>query len=268
MGKYRANHTHRDAKGKLHFKPEDEWIYSDVEPIVSQELWAQCSSILSKRKDRPAAGPKPVHLFAGLLYCGCGWKMYVFCRSPKYVCARCRNKIPMEDLEYLFRDELQEFFVSKNKVQSHLLSANDHLTSMRTQLVTHEAKLQKVRGEMRKVYQLYTSDKVSPDGFGRLYKPLEDQERSLAVELPKLQGEVDALESRTLAADDVVAEARSLYQTWPKLGHEAKRKVIESITEKIVVSKDEFHITFCYGASCEELTNRQRNLLGSWRRSA
>jgi site-specific DNA recombinase len=267
-GQYRANHTQRDSKGKLHLKPESEWVYTEVEPIVSEELWNACNSLLQGRKDRPKPGPKPVHLFAGLLFCSCGWKMYVFSRSPKYVCSRCKTKIPMMDLENLFRDELAEFFVSKEKVQAHLLSANEQLTAMKARVASHETQLQQVRSEMRKVYQLYTANQVSVDGFGRLYKPLEDQERSLAAELPRLQGEADALEIRELAAEDVVNEATNLHATWPKLSHEAKRRVIESITERIVVSKDEFHITFSYGATCEELTKRQRNLSDSWQQRA
>jgi len=70
---------------------------------------------------------------------------------------------------------------------------------------------------MRKTYQLYQGDQISPEGFGKLYRPLEDQERSLAAELPKLQGEVDALETQQLSADELVSEASNLHRLWPKL---------------------------------------------------
>ena len=113
---------------------------------------------------------------------------------------------------------------------------------------------------MRKVYQLFQSDQVSPEGFGKLYRPLEEQERSLATELPKLQGELDALEMTQLAADEVVTEANNLHKRWPTFTPEEKRRIIESITEKIVVKGDEIDITFCYLPSSEELTKRQRNL--------
>ena len=96
-----------------------------------------------------------------------------------------------------------------------------------------------------------------------IYRPLEDQERSLAAELPKLQGEVDALEIHQLAADDVVAEASNLHNRWPTFTQEEKRRIIESITEKITVKGDEIDITLCYMPSCEELTKRQRNLSDS-----
>ena len=260
---YRANHTYRDAKGKLVKKPESEWVSTPVEAIISEELWKQCHAILEARDGKRPQGPKPVHPFAGLLYCGCGQKMYVFSRSPKYVCPKCRTKIPIEDIEAIFREELHDFFLSKAKVQAHLAKADEHLQSRKECLAAHVRQLEKTRAEMRKVYQLFQADQVTPDGFGKLYRPLEDRERALATELPKLQGEVDALEVRQISADEVVAEATNLHRLWPKLTAEEKRKFIESTTEKIVVSGDEIDITLCYMPSSEELTTRQRNLSGS-----
>lgn len=262
-GIYRANHTYRDGKGKLHLKPEEEWVLTPVEPIIPEELWNRCKALLDDRKTKKPPGPKPVHLFAGLLYCGCGQKMYVFSRSPKYICPKCRNKIPMEDMEGIFRDELQGFFASKERIREHLKSADQNLQDKKGRVEAHSRQLERVRSEMRKVYQLYQSDQVSAEGFGKLYRPLEDQERSLAAELPKLQGEVDALEMYHLAADEVVEEASNLYSRWPSFSSAEKRKIIESITEKIVLKGDEIDITLCYVPSSEELTIRQRNLSGS-----
>ena len=73
-----------------------------------------------------------------------------------------------EDIEAIFRDELQNFFVSKEKVKAHLASANGHLSGMKARLAAHTRQLEKVRAEMRKVYQLYQTDHVSPEGFGKL----------------------------------------------------------------------------------------------------
>jgi len=262
-GMYRANHSYRDGDGKLIAKPESEWVFTPVEPIVPEALWKQCNDLLRDREGKRPPGPKPTHPFAGILFCGCGQKMYVFSRSPKYVCLKCRNKIPIVDIEAIFREELERFFVSKEKVMDHLSRANEHLAEKKQRLTAHNRQIEKVRAEMRKVYQLYQTDQVSPEGFGKLYRPLEDQERSLTTELPKLQGEVDALEMQQLSADEVVAEATNLHKLWPKFTDDEKRRIIESITEKIVVAGDQVDITLCYMPSSEELTKRQRNLSGS-----
>lgn len=264
-GLYRSNHTYRDSAGKLKAKPESEWALTPVQPIVSEDLWNECNNSINTRKAGTRIGPKPVHLFAGLLTCGCGQKMYVFSRTQKYICSKCRTKIPMEDIEGIFRDELKDFFVSQDRIRSHLLSANQNLADKKTRLASHTHQLEKVRGEMRKVYQLYQSDKISPDGFGKLYRPLEDQERSLAAELPKLQGEIDALEMNSLSADQVVEEATNLHRRWPQLDAERKRSIIESVVENIVLTRDAINITYCYLPSSEEFTKQQRNLSDSSR---
>jgi site-specific DNA recombinase len=265
-GLYRANHTYRDGHGKLMLKPKSEWVLTPVEAIVSEELWNTCNNILDGRKDnRP--GPKPVQLFAGLLFCGCSehQKMYVFSRSPKYVCPKCRNKITISDIEQIIQDELAEFFVSKDRVREHLAEASENLRAKREQLANHERQIGKVQAEMRKTYQLFQADQLSPEGFGKLYRPLEEQERALTVELPKLQGELDALEMHHLSADEVVSEASNLHRMWPKLNHDERRNIIESIIEKIVLSGEEISVTYYNVPSSEELTKRQRHLSGSSR---
>lgn len=267
-GMYRANHTYRDSKGKLIDKPESEWVFTPVEPIISEDLWKQCNDILQTRRDGKAPGPKTVQLFAGLLFCGCGAKMYVFARSPKYVCPKCRNKIPIVTMEGIFKEQLEDYFISADRVREHLSSANTHLAAKKEHLAAHMRQVEKVKAEMRKVYDLYQSDQISPEGFGKLYKPLEEQERALAAELPRLQGEIDALEMHQLSADEIVSEATNLHRLWPKFTPEEKRRIVESITEKITLAGDEIDITFWNAPSSEELTKRQRNLSDSWRRPA
>jgi hypothetical protein len=191
--------------------------------------------------------------------------MYVFSRSPKYICLKCRNKIPSDDMENIFKAELEDFFISKEKVEEHLSNAHTELIAKKEHLESHRKQLEKVRAEMRKTYQLFQTEHITPEGFGKVYRPLEEQERSLAGEFPKLQGEVDALEIKKLSADEVVHEATNLHRLWPSLEKEEKRKIVESITEKIVVNGDQIDITLSYLPSCEELTKRQRNLWDSWR---
>lgn len=73
-----------------------------IEQIVDQELWDRCQDILSEQKAKGGAKRSVRHLFAGLLYCQCGQKMYVPTSSKKYVCADCRAKVTKSDLEIVF----------------------------------------------------------------------------------------------------------------------------------------------------------------------
>jgi site-specific DNA recombinase len=263
-GFYRANHTYRNANGKLLQKPQSEWVLTPVPAIVTDELWQQCNDIITERKSKRPLGPRPVHLFSGLLKCGCGGAMYIYVRSPKYVCHKCRNKIPAEDLENVVREELKSFFVSEQKIQQHLRAADENIGSLRDRVASHKTQLERIRAEARKVYQLFQADQLTPDGFGKLYRPLEEQEASLSKELPLLEGELDAMEMRFANAGETAAEAADLYRLWPTMKSEAKRQVLESIVEKITLTGDTIDITLCYLPSSEELTKKQRNLWGSW----
>lgn len=264
-GTYRAHHTYNDSTGRRKLKAKGEWVEIPVEPIVSLELWEQCNALLAERTSgkKPRAR-KPVHLFSGLLYCQCGPKMYVLTASPKYVCPKCRNKIPIEDLEAIFQEQLRGFVVSKPEIESKLAEADSALQELEARLEAHGQQLKRVQGEMKRVYDLYIAEQVSVEGFGKLYRPLEDQERKLSDEYPRLQGELDALRTNRTSADDLLQEALTLHESWPTLALDHKRSVMESITEKIVVGKDSVDISLCavptYVSSLPDLVKRQRNL--------
>ena len=163
-------------------------------------------------------------------------------------------------METIFKEELKDFFVSKENIQARLLGANQHLAERKRHLEAHNGQLEKVRAEMRKTYQLYQADQITPEGFGKLYRPLEEQEKALATEQDKLQGEVDALSVRQVSADEVVKEATNLHQLWPKFSRDEKRSVVESIVEKIVLTPDRVDISYCGVGSSTEFTKQQQNL--------
>jgi site-specific DNA recombinase len=263
-GIYRANHTYRDGKGKLHLKPEAEWILTKVDRLISDDLWETCNSLITSRTHgNQKRARKTVHLFAGLIYCSCGQKMYVFSRSPKYICRKCKRKIPMEDMEAIFREQLEDYFVSPEKIQKHLEVSNEELQSKKQHLDNHIRELETVRAEMQKTYKLYQADQITVEGFGPIYKPLEVREKQLSHELAKLQGAYDSLKISRISADEVIKEATTLHKIWPRLGPEEKRRIVESVTERIVLGDKEIDISLSYLPSSEELIKRQRNLSDS-----
>ena len=91
--------------GRYELKPREEWVWSEVEAIVSAELWEECNALLAERKRGKKPTKKVRHLFAGLVLCDdCGHKMYVSSNSPKCICGKCRRKLPTEDLEMILRN--------------------------------------------------------------------------------------------------------------------------------------------------------------------
>jgi site-specific DNA recombinase len=79
-------------------------------------------------------------------------------------------------------------------------------------------------------------------------------------ELPKLQAEVDFLKINKLSADDILHEACTLYDRWPKLPTEEKRKIVECLVEKIVIGDGEIDITLSHLPTSEEACKNQQGL--------
>ncbi len=267
-GLHRLNYTKSLGENKKWvLKPEDDWVLMKVEPIVSEELWDQCNSILQdqeKKNKRPAR--KAVHLFTGFAFCSCGNKMYVPSNSPKYTCYQCRNKIGDSDLEEIFHQQLKTFFFSSSEISDYLNKA-DHIIKEKEELLRSlEEKKQKVEREMQKVYRSYIDEELDVKEYGRQYRPLVERRDQIENQIPELQGEIDFLRIQYLSSDQILNEAKDLYSRWPNLIADEKRKIIENITEKIIVGTDDISINLCYIPTTSKImTSEQRNFRDSSR---
>lgn len=245
-GHYRANYSRSDGVKRL-FKPESEWVWTRVEPLVSEELWNECNAYLTdraaqyKRNGRPA-----VQLFAGVTFCSCGTKMYVPSNTPKYVCKSCRNKIPKGDLEQVFHEKLRDFFLDPEEVAGYLSEGDAVLREREALLDALERERSRVSSEADKLYRLYQDDQLSAKSFGDRHRPLEERARQFDLEIPRLQGEVDFLKIQQLSAADFATEAGFLYARWPEMSFEERRQIVELVVERIVVGQGEIEISLSY----------------------
>ena len=262
-GLHRANFTQSPGKHKMwKLKPQEEWIYAKVEPIVSEELWTQCNAILDeqqKKHRRPAR--RPVYLFTGVVYCTCGSKMYVPSNSPKYTCYACRTKIGVDDLESIFHEQLKTFLFSTEELDKYLAETTTTISEKEALLATLMEEKQKLKAEMDRILRLYLDGHLPKENFDEHYQPVCERHKQITNQLPELQGEIDFLKIQHLSKDEVVYEARDLHSRWPTLDFPEKRAIVEIITEKVMVGKDEVAINLCYlPASVKTLTESQRNL--------
>jgi site-specific DNA recombinase len=247
-------------------KPESEWGQIECEPIVSVATWNQVNQILEEQsKAWKKPGRLPTQTFSRLAWCKCGGKMYARHDSPKYLCRKCNNKIPIADLESIFQEELKGFFADPKRLATSLNQAAQTLREKTAQLESHQQAIAKVREEMHQTHQLYLKQQISGDGFRDLYRPAEDRMKQLQAELPKLQAELDVLKVNQLSAEDILAEAYSLYDRWPSLPLDDRRKIAEAVCEKMVIGGDEIDITLSCLPSSEELCKNQTLLSGRCR---
>jgi site-specific DNA recombinase len=261
-GVHRANFTRRVAGDKpWALKPEHEWVWSPVEAIVSEELWQRCNDLLESRKtEQKRPGKRPVHVFAGLVFCSCGKKMYVPSNTPKYVCTACRNKIPIVDLEGIFMDELKGYLLSPERVAEYLSKADQTVSEKSRLLDTLRKERDKVKDEAEKTYRLYLEGALTVAQFKEIYQPLDTRKHQLEDEIPRAEAELDLLKIKDLSSEQIMLEARNLADRWPKMDIENRRKIVEMLVETITVGKGEIDLKLCYLPTYEELTIKQRTL--------
>lgn len=268
-GVRRANYTKSLGNGRAwKWKPEADWVLSPVEPIVTADVWDRCNAMIEETgRSRRRPGPRPVHLFTGVVYCHCGQRMYVPSNMPKYTCYRCRNKIPVGDLEAVFQERLASSVTAPNEIGELLAEADETLREKGALVETLTGEAQGVRRGMDKVYKLYLNDQITGEGFKREYGPLEQRLAELSNEIPRLQAEADLLRMQYLSRDELLHEAQNLYGNWSALTFEEKRQLVENIVERITIGPDEIEIALSYlpppVSPGEDMAEKQHNLTDS-----
>ena len=195
--------------------------------------------------------------------------MKVPSNNRKYICPVCHNKISIIDLEEIYHHQLKNFFFSSKEIVSYLKSTDDSIRTKEELLENLKKQQDKTESEMKKIYRLYMEDKISPDGFGDTYRPLENRLAEIRAEIPELQSEVDFLKIQYLSSDDIVSQFQSLYERWTTLDREEKRIIVEHTVERISVGTDEIDIELGYLPSSSELmASRQHENTDSSKRRA
>lgn len=247
-GLRRVNYTYQNAKtGTPHLKPEEEWTYVEVEPIVSEELWGQVNAILAeraeKREKRP--GRKSRHLFTGLVRCACGTKMYVPSRVTDYRCKACSNSITAEDLEAIFMAKLKEWLTPETVV-SILLQSDQLVQTRKLRRDSVASQLSKAEAEVQQLLQLHSSGEIPTEGFRSHYQPLHDRCMQLREELARTQGELDCFSIELLSEAQALEKAKGLVAHLEEGSLELKRQALEALVKEIEVGKGEVVLSLNY----------------------
>ena len=178
--------------------------------------------------------------------------------SPKYICRGCRNKISIADLDGIFCEEIKGYSLSPEAIANYLKSSDETANGKERLIAVQQEELQRVRKEIQRTYDLYQQEKLDADGFSKFYTPLEERRKQLEAEIPRLEAQVDILKVNNLSAAEIASQASNLYDHWQTMQPEEKRGIIEVITDKIIVGKDEITINLSYAPSCKDIANRWR----------
>jgi site-specific DNA recombinase len=258
-GTRRANYTQTtNPNGAWELKPEGDWILVSVEPIVTEDVWASANAILDERRARGTRQTKPVtHLFAGIATCDCGAKMYVPSNSPKYTCSKCRNKIPVKDLEAIFKEELRAFVFSPDEIFGHVQAGNAQVKTFEELIGSMDSEQKKLTGEADKLIELYQGNVLDKKGFGQRYEKLRARLEQINEELPNLQAKRDVLKIALTSREEVLSGSKDLIDHWDTLEHRDRRQVVEAMLKRVVVGNGEVEFDFLYDPALANSPNSQ-----------
>jgi site-specific DNA recombinase len=265
-GERRANYTKSLGEGrKWVMKPESEWVVTSCPSIVSEDIWNECNRILDEQeKKRQRPGPRAVHLLSGFVHCICGKKMYVFHDNKLFTCKICKNRIASSDLDEIYHTQLKTFLLSDSDVSGYLKQSDSMIHEKESLLILITEEANSIRKKMDELVAMRLNGEMPRESFPRHYKPLEERLTQIKKQLPELQAEVDFLKIQYLSSDSVIREAKNLYDRWPTLPFEEKRTIVEVITDKITVGKEDISFSLSYlPSSLQKAGKNQRNFMDS-----
>jgi site-specific DNA recombinase len=265
----RANYT-ESTGGKKHWKlkKKDDWIFNEAPAIITEEKWEKVNSILIQQsKERKQPLNKKTHLFTGFVTCACGSKMYLPSNSPKYTCPKCKNKIPQDDLEEIFHEQLTDYIVTEENINHFVNTTESYISERENQLKTLQKEALKIQSRLDKLIDLNLNNELPTEGFKHHYNPLFEQLQQIQDQIPQTEGEILALRQNEESSKYLFSEAQNLYSKWQTFSRDEKRNIIESITDSIIVDTEDIVINLKYLMPPSPLnpSDGQHNFRGSWK---
>jgi len=249
IGKKRANYSRQSnaVTGAWELKPETEWVYHEVEPIISEELYYECIGHMdAMRKKGRRIVRKSVNLFMGYAHCGCGTKMHVPSPGKKYVCKTCKNRIPKDILEDCFLTEISNAGLTSADLDIRRQQTDQKIAELSELIETHNDTIRKVDRDVGTLLDLYQKGALDEVEFKARYEKHKERKQQLGEELPRLLARREAIETSMSNAEKAIKETADILEKWNELSRENKRLLIETVLQRVDISQDEIEFTFLY----------------------
>jgi site-specific DNA recombinase len=250
IGKHRVNYTKTadDQTGRVELKPESEWVWREVEPIIEQSLYDECISYMDGlRKSGKRLTRQSVNLFSGFAHCSsCSGKMIVPSQMVKYVCRDCNIRIPMDILEECFISELSETMPRPEDQELRLIQITKHIELIDQLLIAQQATIASVEREIDVLIELYGKGALDEAGFRVRHQKHSERLAELEGEFPRLAAQKDALSISLTHSEQAYEESVDILTRWPTLTRENKRLIIEAVLKGVKISDDAVEFVFYF----------------------
>jgi site-specific DNA recombinase len=193
--------------------------------------------------------------------------MYLPSNSPKYTCPKCKNKIPQDDLEEIFHEQLTDYIVTEENINHFVNTTESYISERENQLKTLQKEALKIQSRLDKLIDLNLNNELPTEGFKHHYNPLFEQLQQIQDQIPQTEGEILALRQNEESSKYLFSEAQNLYSKWQTFSRDEKRNIIESITDSIIVDTEDIVINLKYLMPPSPLnpSDGQHNFRGSWK---
>lgn len=264
-GERRANYTKSTGEGKKWIvKPTEDWVVTPCTPIVSAQVWDECNHILdTQERKNKQPGKTAQHLLSGFLNCSCGKAMYVYHSAKVYVCKGCKNRITVEDIDDIYQHYLKGYLNDINPTE-FLQQSDATLAEKKTLLDVTARRHAELSKQIPELLNMFMDGKLTKETFPPMINPVQERIVQLETHIPELKAEIAFREIQVASSDAVLNEARALYEKWHTMPFATKRAIVETITDRIEVGKEDISITLSYLPSFSQKGgNSQHEFKGS-----
>lgn len=295
-------HTRADGNGErkveVSERPPDQWIYTDVPAIVSQEEFSACQEAMRQRKTLAPRNARLFYLLGGIIWCAhCGSRMSGMTnRAPardgsmyeykRYVCTydarnnisppRCPVKsIRADEVEPHVLEVTRDFYKNPNALEKELYRVLQGLGENRG-IEEIQSQIEKKGKEGERLVDLYVRGVIDRQAFDMRKKNIDRELSILSSELTNLkatekkQRELGALPNVTQLLSDLTArkspeiQKKALIKTYYRSPGDSRRIGIFIHSDKSIECNTAFHEYIASNVSACTGSNAKTHTIQGW----
>jgi site-specific DNA recombinase len=271
----RANYSKsKGNKKSWKLKPEKDWVFFNVEPIVAEETWNEVNAIVKENAAPFPTTPPPAgkYTFSGMVICGkCGKKMYGLSykgiKVPTYRCRtrRCNAKINEDILLEKFRDGLKEMVVQPAQLQETIKTDESAIQEKERQVKARKMELAAVEKKIDSLLDLVADGTIDRDTFSERIQGIQGRKKQIGEAIPLLEAEIAAVKASELGRDYLLAQATTLYALWDTLNADERAKIVKELLNQVIIKPSEITFEYFYLPELMPLCKSDQTHRGSWR---
>lgn len=252
VGRKRANYAKSTGDGK-HWtpKPETEWVYHDVPPIINQDQWDKIRSFRISRQagcNMTAPPKESKYLFGSVLWCQCGTKMYMYhalkaSGEVVYRCRKCHRKVQETNIAAMMQEALEAVIIKPESLVPINQNHGEDPETLRSQGRTLIGEAEKLQKKKAALFDLATIDPIVKKELVEQLRDLVDRIESLHAEALRLGERADQIELAQAGYGPLLEQAAKLSDLWPSLAYDEQRRVINQMFERIECRDHETEFT-------------------------